>query len=278
MVHLHRMLRPIGAVVLASSASIALCAAAPVASAQAQQSDNDLRAENQALKTRVRDLELELAAARARADDLDKRLAEMEAKLKAAAAAAPPGSAGAVGTGQVPPPQPPSTTVDENVMNASPPALLKAMQADYAQVLGAAGPYSTPKERTVYFRALEKWVAGANRRFRVPIDWLVRTEAVGSIGDRSAVLRVVAIDPGNGNDLGDPFDVTVPIAMFHRAESAGLAAKGRQIVLRGTLNPSVVLNEKRAAVGAFDKPKFIGPFAELGFGVEASSVTSGERQ
>lgn len=265
--------RPFGLVALAALVAVGPCIPGSTAVAQTQQSDNDLRAENQALKTRVHDLELELAAARARATDLEKRLADSEAKLKAAAATAPPGT---VGSGQVPPPQVPPTTIDENVMNASPTALLKALQADYAQVLGPAGGYATPKERTVYFRALEKWVAGANRRFRMPVEWLVRTEQVGSIGDKSAVLRVIAIDPGNGHELGDPFDVAVPIAMFRRAEAAGLTAKGREVVLRGTLNPALILSEKRETVGAFNKPKFIGPFAELGFGVDATSVTAGE--
>ncbi|MFO0874544.1 MAG: hypothetical protein U0575_11315 [Phycisphaerales bacterium] len=255
-------------------------AAAALATAATAQSDNDLRTENQALRTRVHDLELELAAARARIAEVEKRLADAEARARAAGAGQPATIPGAVpgaapaGPGPVPPPQPPETTFDDTSPTASPVALLKALQADYAQALAGVGGHASPKERTVYFRALEKWISQANRHHRTPIDWLVLTESVGAVGDKQVAMRVVAIDPGNGNALGDAFETTIPVTIFRRLEAAGLTAKGQYLRLRGTLVPSVRLNDRRDAVGPFDQPRFIGPFAELGFTVEATSATA----
>lgn len=231
----------------------------------AAQSDADLRGENQALTTQVNDLKLELAAARARIAELERMVSDLEARLAA-------GGSIPVGTGAVAPPAPPEVTIDESFPTASPRTLLAALRADYVEALGEVGGWSTAKQRTLYFKALEKWIAQTNRRYRAPIEWQIRLDRVVSIGDREALLRGTAIDPGNGVELGGPFEFVMSSALLRRLEMNNKLAEGEEFILRGTLTPKLVLNDRRETVGAFDSPPFIGPFSEFGFGVQATSL------
>lgn len=229
------------------------------------QSEAELRTTNEALRTRVSDLELELAAAKARIAELERRLADANARL--AAGGGPPSGGG------IPAPVDEPATIDESVAPASPRALLRALQGEHAATMGPVGGWATPRERTLYFRALEKWIATANRQHRTAVQWLVRVEEVSSIGDKQARIRVVAIDPGNGIQLGDPFTMVISSALHKRLESGGLLQPGILLDLRGTLVPAVRINENRESVGSFDQPRFIGPFAEFGFHVDGQVVT-----
>ena len=242
--------------------SAATHAAAP--SAAPAQSEADTRATAEALRTRVADLELELKAAKARIAELERRLAEANARA----------AAGGLGTGAVPPPVEPTATVDESTATASPRALLRAMKGEYASAMGTVGGWTSAKERLVYFRALEKWILSANRVHRAPVHWFVRLEAVEAVGEKNSALRVVAIDPGNGIELGDSFIVAAPPSLYRRLEAGGFLQPGTIFELRGTVLPDLTLNVDREAMGPFDHPRFVGPFTEFGFSVDPQSMVA----
>lgn len=254
----HR-LRPLVVLALAFL-TLLVSAAAPTWA----QSDADARATAEALRTRVADLELELKAAKARIAELERRLAEANAKA----------AAGGPNTGAVPPPADLAATIDESTATASPRALLRALQGEYASAMGPVGGWSSPKERLVYFRALEKWILAANRTHRAPMHWFVRLKEVESVGDKTSALRVVAIDPVNGIELGDSFIVAAPPSLHRRLESGGFLQPGTTFELRGTILPNLTLNVDREAMGPFDHPRFVGPFTEFGFSVDPQSMVA----
>jgi hypothetical protein len=254
-----------------TSASLLLMLAAPMtarglAAPLAVQSEPELRAANEALRTRVADLELEIKAARARIAELEKQLAEASARLAAA-------GGGGAGGGALPPRVEPASTIDESTAPASPRALLRALQGEYTSAMGPVGGWGTPRERTIYFRALEKWILSSNRVHRAAVHWTVRFLEVASVGDKRTDLRVVALDPGTGTELGEPFLITAQPNLLRRLEGGGHLQPGATFELRGTLIPEIKVNVDRETAGPFDQPRFIGPFAEFGFSVDPQSMT-----
>jgi len=236
-----------------------------------RQSEAELRATNEALRTRLADLELEIKAARARLAELERQLADANARLAALGGGGAGSGTGGVG---LPARVEPVGTIDESTASASPRALLRALQGEYASALGPVGGWGTPRERTIYFRALEKWILAANRAHRAPVVWTIRLLDVAAVVDKRTELRVVALDPGSGVELGDPFIVVAQPSLARRLEAGGLLQPGTTLELRGTLIPDVKLNVDRETIGAFDQPRFIGPFAEFGFTVDSQSLTA----
>jgi cell division protein FtsB len=242
--------------------ALGILAVLTTAGAASAQSDADLRRENERLRTQVSDLQRELEAARNRIDQLER---EVE-KLRQLLAAAPP-----MPNGQAPEER---VTIDESVPQASPRALLQAIKDGYMSALLDLDPGEPDsKDREKYLRELSRWARRVNRELKSPIEWHVRiTDRAIAPGDLPG-LEVVAVDPETDVVLGEPFPVRLPqatVRQLRRLEQRGALGV---LVLRGVLMPEVMVNPQRDEQGLFNKPLFVGPFAEFSFWVEASSLT-----
>ncbi len=238
----------------------ALCLAGGLAARPASaQSPNDLRRENQRLRTRVGDLERELRAARDRIEKLERDIAHLQRLLAGVPTRAP-------STAPVE-----QVTIDESVPHASPRALLRAIIDSYRQELHdrdlASDDYI--QKRAIYLRAISRWASRVNREMRAPIEWHVRL-----VDDQPVralyVRRLMAVDPKTHAELGDSFEVVLPKGLARRIDEQ--VHRGDVLVLKGALAPRVRLNEVRERRGVFDKPRFIGPFAEFGFTIDVGSL------
>ena len=230
------------------------------------QSANDLRKENQRLQTRVRDLERELDAARQRIAQLEREVEDLTRQL---AAGRRPGRRAAT------PPPPEAVTIDESIPDASPRALLNTLKASYdgemkEREIGTAGSggASPDRSRIAYLRALEKWAQRVNRELKSQIEWHVR---IGQWTDPNR-LEMQAVDPKTHVALGDQFPVTMSAAVTRRLEQHEQRGQHDVFILKGVLFPQVTANPRRGERGPFDKPRFIGPFAEFALIVQATSV------
>ncbi len=237
---------------------LTLMVAGPASIASAQ-SDSDLRKENQRLRTRVRDLEHEFDAAQNRIGELEREVARLKQMIKALRATRLPSTTA---------PAPPKVTIDESIPHASPRALFKAVVRSYDQEIESLEiDADDPRQSTVYLRAVHHWAAGVNREFRSPIEWHVRV-LDGEGTRRWATVKLRAVDPITHADLGDAFDVRLSRTLARRLDEQ--LSRHNVLVVRGTLIPGVRVNERRTDRGAFDKPKFIGPYAEFDFTVEVA--------
>lgn len=260
------MKRPLSLVLVVAG----LLLPAPASHAALQESgtaDADLRTENERLRTQVKDLERELAAAMARIAALEARVAGGSGIVSAPV---PTGSSGPGGS--------PSGT-DAALPTDNPAALLAEVQRDYATTFATVPSFTTSeRDRTMYLRAVDRWVAAANRRYRARIEWPVRVvpDTLRSIErgrERGAVVMLQAIDPSTGAEIGDAFETFLPTAAVKRLDRERVQRAQADWRLRGTLIPAMQTNSERTEIGAFDRPRFIGPFAEFGFGVDANSLT-----
>ncbi len=242
----------------------AMAVLAPVSAAVAQ-SDRDLRDENQRLTTQVKHLTRELDAAKGRIQDLQRQIETLRTALAAAHRSSPPRSPT--------PLKEEALTIDESVPNASPRALLMALKASYDTTFadldqGERGS----SERTIYLRAVDRWVASANRDFRIKVTWHVRVLDAQTTGAGRLELKVQAVDPKTKTELGDPFVIALQRSVARRFRQLQQRDLANALVLKGTLHPQVVFNRQRQDVGPFDNPRFIGPYAELHLTVDASSL------
>ena len=242
---------------------LALLAAAGAASAQ---SDADLRRENQRLRTQVNDQKRELDAARNRIAQLEIEVQKLRQLLNAAPRT----------TGD--PPTEEKVTIDETVPHASPRALLKALQDGYLEAMLDIDPGdpATPtgsRQREAYLRELHRWARRMSRQMKAPIEWHIRIAGRGTYPLDVPGLVVEAVDPKTHVVLGDPFPITLPRATVRRLRDLETRGQLGVLVLRGVLIPQVMVNPDRHDQGLFDNPRFVGPFAEFEFLVEASSVT-----
>jgi hypothetical protein len=230
-------------------------------------SDSDLRKQNQQLQSRVQDLERELKAAQDRIIELEK---------KVAAGGHTAGNSGTTTTTAGSTSAEPQVSIDENVPSASPRALLRALteryQNDPAKLeMGKDGD----GKRRAYVRRLEGWKATVERELRGPIKW--HAQVIGP-GEPPFVngyerVRLVAVDPVTGLQLGAPFDVSLNRTASDRLANWMSKGEADVVVVTGTLNPMVNINENRTARGSFDNPPYIGPFAEMGFDINVQSLT-----
>lgn len=246
---------------LACLAAMALLA--PVSSAVAQ-SDRDLRDANQRLTTEVKQLTRELDAAKGRIQELQRQVENLRTAL-ASVRRSPQQRSPA-------PLEEEALTIDESVPNASPRALLRALKASYDKTFadqdqGEQGS----SERTLYLKAVDKWVALANREFRTKIAWHVRVLDAQTIR-RGLEVKVQAVDPKTRTELGDPFVIALQRSVARRFAQLQQRDLAEVLVLNGTLRPQVFFNPQRKDVGPFDNPRFIGPYAELRLTVDASSL------
>ena len=241
----------------------AMAVLAPVSSAVAQ-SDRDLRDANQRLTTEVKQLTRELEAAKGRIQELQRQVESLRTALATVRRSSRPRSPA--------PLEDEALTIDESVPNASPRALLTAMKASYDKTFadldqGEAGT----GERTIYLKAVDRWAALGNREFRMKVTWHVRVLDAQTIrGGLEA--KVQAVDPKTRTELGDPFVIALQRTAARRFAQLQQGDLAEVLVLKGTLYPNVMVNRQRQNVGAFDNPRFIGPYTELRLTVDASSL------
>ena len=237
-----------------------------IATGAAAQSDSELRRENQRLQAEVHDCKLELEAA-------IKSIAELEDRLTAA----PDGATASPLPAE-------EVSIDESVADASPRALLNALKESYAQQMkdhelgDPAGDMTQRRHRTAYLRSVEKWTSRVNREFKSPIVWHIRIVGNPERQHGSYGLMVVAVDPKTDVQLGDRFPLIMSKSTAHHLSQLDRRGPLDVLVVRGVLTPRVRVHPYRMELGPFDNPRFIGPFAEYGMSVDASSVTRPENE
>jgi len=255
------LLRP-PAVLVLSILTIGLTTASVAA-----QSQSDLRRENQRLRAMSDELTRELDAIKT---DLEVLRTENDRLSRLLAAAARTVSAG--GT-TLPPPQDPAVSIDETKPGASPRALFAAIAADYEnEVAGREVGDPGDPQRTAYLRHIERWASGVNRQMKQPVSWHVEAIGTATRTARGFVLRLRAVDPKTGAELGDPFDVFLTRAQASRLELHLARTDAEALVLTGTLRPRIHINEDRMSEGAFNILPLVGPFAEFAFGVSVQTL------
>src|SRR5688572_2237289 len=240
-----------------------------------QATQSDAREQNEILTQQVRALQEQLRAAQRENQRLEERIAQLEQQLSAmrrpATAPAPPTAP--------PPAEVERVTIDETVPNASPRALFKALRENYEQTMGGL-PIGEPgsAERREYLKKLEKWKVSVDRLHQGQFAWHVRAVDSRLTNRRERVVTFVAVDPETDVRLGDPFEVLLSKTLTDRL--ARLEERGELgvLVMRGYLEPDVVLDPDRDARGTFDKPQFIGPFAAFDFQLVAKSLLPAEQQ
>ncbi len=247
----------------------ALVAAASVAAAMgagprpaAAQSDNDLRRENDALRARARFLETELEAAQKKIAELEGLVEDLRRTIGRALPSQPHAA----------PPEPSKVTLDESVPNASPRALHQELQSSYQEAIGEL-QIGEPgdRQRRVYLRAVENWARRVNRLLRAQIVWHVRVLRLP--GSDEPRLELQAVDPDTDVPLGEPFAVLPPRPVLERLDTLDQRGRiGEVMILRGVLSPNVLVNQDRVEAGTFDRPRFIGPFAEYEMSVIIASL------
>jgi hypothetical protein len=245
-----------------TAAVLALLAAAGPAAAQGE---GDLRRENQRLKALASDLQQELDAARARIVELERQIEGLKLKIGQALAAPSTGT---------PPPE--QVTINESVPTASPRALFRAMKQSYQAAtkgleIGDPRTLDGQRQRIVYERAVKSWLGRVHRELRAPVEWHVRIVEIADAGDQS-VLRAQAVDPKTRAELGDPFPIVLDKSTRHKLDQLMERSDPDVLIVKGVLLPQPTMNPQRLEPGTFDKPPFIGPFAEFGFLIDAASV------
>ena len=236
----------------------------------AAQSEGDARRETEELRARVELLQGSLDAALERIAQLEAQLENVRQLLTATrrGAEAPPTS-----HPTTPPTTAPATSTDESIPNASPRALLDALKDSYREatedlIIGEAGD----RRRIVYLRGLDRWARRVNRELKSQIQWHVRIMRPRP-GTQQHRLELQAVDPETDRHLGDPFQVVASSNLLRRLRVFAERDQLDVLVLRGVLRPHVTINLGRQQKGAFDKPRFIGPFAEFQMTVDVSSLT-----
>ena len=228
------------------------------------QSDRDLRAENQRLKTQVKQQQKELDASKAQIAKLNNQVKDLEKALKAAQIAP-----------KMPSQQPrvdEKISIDESVPTASPRALFNALKSSYDEAvtgldLGEPGETSYK----IYSKAVQRWAIVANREYRAKISWHVRVLGANPTKKGFAV-ELQAVDPKTNTKLGDPFFALLRKGLAKRYEQVARRSGAEVVELKGTLHPNVTFDRTRSTAGPFDKAKFIGPFAQFSFEVDATSL------
>lgn len=249
-----------------------LLATLAISTAQAQ-SDQELRQENQRLRTENEDLKRELEAAKTQLERLGREIEALRQGLQSGGGTGLGTGGAGTGSGRLPsltPPPPPPVSIDESKPNASPRAMQKAIQESHDRAIdGVALGVEGDRDHTNYLRTVARWVAGANREFRTPVEWHVRIRSVQRLRN-GFQMSLIAVDPKHHDtELGDTFTITLPANRARRLDDSSLH---KVLVLKGTLMPAVQFNREREQPGPFNNPPLLGPFVEFGFTVEATGI------
>lgn len=248
--------------------------------ASAQQTEEELQEQNEDLTEQVAQLQENLRVAQRENQRLADRIAQLEQQLAAMRRAAPP------------PPAPPTTTtkpstpgtgtrpsldeqvtIDETAPSSSPRALFRTLRESYEQTMGGL-PIGEPgsPERRDYMKKLEKWKIGIDKLHQGLFAWHVRAVDSRPINRRERVVTFEAVDPQTDVRLGDPFDVLLSRTLVDRLARMEERGELGVLVMRGYLQPDVVIDPERETKGTFDRPPFIGPFAAFDFQLVAKSL------
>ncbi|MCZ6836433.1 MAG: hypothetical protein O7G85_11720 [Planctomycetota bacterium] len=243
-----------------SSIALVLMIFVGLTSVASAQSDSQLQRENERLQGQVNDLTRQIDAAKQQVSDLQEEVRQLrEAMMKA---------------GQTPPitDATPQVSVDETVPNASPRALFMALQSEYQETMadlemGEPGD----RQRIAYLRAVERFVKSSTRKYRSRIEWHVKFFERPQERNPE-VLKIRAIDPQTGVQLGEPFEIRINRQHQRMLEAIEKRIKPDEaVILRGVLTPALRLNKDATESGPFNRPKLVGPFAEFNFKVEPQS-------
>lgn len=240
----------------------------PTALARAQDDPSTavLQRENDLLRERIAQLESQLAHSRKRITDLEKQVAELQAKL--AASPATPTTDG--GSGAAPPAEQPMPVYAEIPADpmAGPDSLFLALKADYETRFKDMS-FDSDAERKRCIAEVGAWARQAPRALRGSFEWIIEVAQV--VAEREeATIEFRVIDPSSGNPCSDRYyTMKIPGRMAH---PISLMRDRKLWVVKGMLAAKPGVNASRPDVGAFDTPRFIGPFAEFGFEVTPRSV------
>ncbi len=233
------------------------------------QSDRDLRQENQRLQTQTREMQRELDAARDRIAELKREIRVLVRSLgQSARSTADPAVQ----------PDAERVTIDESLPNSSPRALLIAVSDSYVDAtsdleIGDFNSTAGERARRGYVRAVQTWANRIRREMKSPVEWHIRILPRAEQTDERAGIRVRAVDPETGVELGEPFIVTINKTLRRKLTQLDQRGPIEALVLKGVLIPDATVNPDRKEPGPFNNPRLIGPFAEFEFTVEASSLT-----
>jgi hypothetical protein len=223
----------------------------------AAQSEQEVQQENQRLRDEVARLEQELQSANERIDALTREIETLRA-------------AGASGGGATPPAEE-RISIDETQPNASPRALLNGVKASYEEAVADLdiGDSNGSRERVAYVQAVERWSSSAEREFRSNVEWMVKVVEMREAGRNEIALRLQAIDPQYGTELGEPFVAALPRSRAQSLQEHGADATYQ---IRGTLVPNVMVDPTMESAAPFRESAFVGPFAEVTFSVDINTM------
>lgn len=242
--------------------------------AQPEASTTDLRRENDQLRERVAQLQAQVAERNKRIKELEDRIKELEkggapaapstqtpaAPTKAPDAPAQPADSGISGPTAQPPEDP----------FASPESMFAVLVNEYNEAVGAL-PRESDADTKRYLREVSKWAKASERKHRGNIDWLIQVQKVIEEAGRTTIEYRV-LDAASGMPYG-----TSPsqIALTGRlAKQITDQPTQKTWKLQGTVSAKPIVNPDRAEPTLFNVPKLIGPYAEFGFDVSATTLTA----
>lgn len=231
-----------------------------------------LRQQNEQLKAKVADLQSALEAARKRITELEDQIAPTLGTKGSKASPAKP---------KTNPAQTTNSSADPNdaTLMKSPEQAESAIRAAYRSDYAASGlpEFGSDKwseDEAIYERWLRKWIASTDRNFRKSVSWTVVIERSFRANRTESVATLVAWNPEENEQIGDPFQVRIPTRTLERIYRAMRIAGGTvALKLQGVYIPHLQFNRNRIARGPFDTPPFIGPMAELRWSLDVKSLS-----
>jgi hypothetical protein len=236
----------------------------------AAQSDAELRQENARLREELRELRKEYEQQRLRITELEREAARLRSELAAQPTTPPSTSPKPVEKLPEPP-----VSIDESVPDASPRALFAALATSYRTTLGATEiGQPDSRERSAYMRQLERWRQHVRREFRQRISWHVRIlDTIAAPNGQEYLLRMVAVDPVTGTELGAHFEAIVDSVIIKRLRTFEQRGPISQLVLTGVAVPNLsIVPDQMTRNNAFADYDLVGPFVEYGFDVTVTTL------
>lgn len=227
------------------------------------QDATDLKQENEQLKNQVRKLSEELTSAQDRIVALERQIEQLKLALDQSSGKGPAATS---------PTDPTSQGVDQAKPEDNPQALFRAMKKDYAEAtrdfeIGERGD----KNRAVYLRVVERWIALANRHYKSKIEWHV-TIFERPQSSRPSVLKLQAVKPSTGETIDQPFSIALNRQLTRRLRQFEQKGELDTFILKGVLTPKLKLTTQSETSDAFHRPRLVGPFVEFGYSIEVKTI------
>lgn len=238
---------------------LALVFAAP---APAQVTIESLRKENQELKSELAKLRAQLRTAETRTKSLEQQNLRLRDELLSNGITPPSMRTSDGDAGDVP--AEPGASFD-SMFNA----VVSAWNEEFGDV-----PLETRRDEDRYLRELRPWTSRLKRELRSNVQWTVVIESVEEIDRSTSDVRMLVIDPENGEPIGRAGWVRMNPRFANRFASAQPDTRWELI---GSLTPEVAINEERFSEGIGGEwPLFIGPFAEFDIELNIRSLKEAE--